>query len=347
MKLEGARTPVDIPDGLSCPILVNPNHNDWTYAKVRLDAATAAALEEQLSNVADPFARSMFLVAMFDAAMAGDMPIADYVDHAMRLAETETDTRVVQQISASVDSAVDLMRRLQPETNDALVRLTPILEEQSLRWANTAATEDLKRIWFNTFLETVSSPMGLRTTRALLEGETSIQGIEMSSDIRWALLAILSRHGTTDINDLLQAESVRDTSDYGVKSLLLARAAKPVAADKAAFLDEIRQPKQITGLAQQRYVMAGLFPSNQTGLQLELLDQVLSGLTELSGNSDVYFMSSYAGSLLTPMCRLESTALMLATLDEFADTLDSTALLFLREAQQADSECLALRGKRQ
>ena len=90
--------------------------------------------------------------------------------------------------------------------------------------------------------------------------------------------------------------------------------------------------------------MAGLFPPNQTALQLELLSQVLDALPELSETSDPYFMQSYASVLLTPMCVSESGSLMQKALDEHADRLNSTALRFLREAHQADHECLALRS---
>jgi hypothetical protein len=93
--------------------------------------------------------------------------------------------------------------------------------------------------------------------------------------------------------------------------------------------------------------MAGLFPANQTALQLESLDQVLEALPELSKTADPYFLSSYTSVLLTPMCRPESVAQLQSALDDSmngrADRLNSTALRFLREAHQADRECLALR----
>jgi hypothetical protein len=44
------------------------------------------------------------------------------------------------------------------------------------------------------------------------------------------------------------------------------------------------------------------------------------------------------------MCFEESVAKMQNALDKYAENLSSTALRFLREAHQADSECLALRS---
>jgi hypothetical protein len=143
---------------------------------------------------------------------------------------------------------------------------------------------------------------------------------------------------------LLAAERATDDSDFGVKNALTADAARPDHAQKVHWLAELQSHETLTGLARQRAVMAGLFPSSQTSLQFTMLDEILASLPMLSHAVDPYFMSSYVQLLLQPMCLPESVAMMQKTLDENAVRLDSTALRFLREAQQADAECLALRS---
>jgi aminopeptidase N len=189
----------------------------------------------------------------------------------------------------------------------------------------------------------VSSEGGLETVKDLLDGSARVPGIEISADLRWKLLTILSAADAGGVDEMLALERSSDTSDFGVKSALTAAAARPDPANKAAWLAELQNPKTVTGLARQRAVMAGLFPASQTALQLESLTQVLEALPELSKTADPYFLSSYTSVLLTPMCRPESVAQLRSALDEQADRLNSTALLFLREARQADRECLALR----
>jgi aminopeptidase N len=342
-ELSGASTVVQGTEDRPCPALVNPNHNDWTYAKVALNDRDAEILTQSLEGLPEPLARSMFLGALFDRAMAGDMPVADYVDHAMRLAESETNIRVQQQLSGSLIAAVDAMQRLRPETNAALARQIPLLEELSLGQAGSSATDDLKRIWFNTWLGVVSSEEGLETVKDLLDGSARVPGIEMSADLRWQLLTILSAAGASGVEEMLALERSSDTSDFGAKSALTAAAARPDPVNKKEWLAELQNPETVTGLARQRAVMAGLFRANQTALHLESLDQVLEALPELSKTADPYFLSSYTSVLLTPMCRRESVAQLQSALDEQADRLNSTALRFLREAHQADRECLALR----
>jgi aminopeptidase N len=283
----------------------------------------------------------MFLDALYNRAMAGDSSIANYVDRALRLAGTEKNERVIEQALASVVSAVDRLRRLRPESDDALQELIPRIERESLRQAEFAETPDVKRTWFSTYLDVASSAAGLGTARALLDGKTEVAGIDISPDVRWTLLTILSRYGAEGTDDLLQAESERDPSDAGAKRLLTARAAKPDAVTKAQMLEDVQDPQSTYGLAQKRAIMSGLFPANQTNLQLELLDDVLAALPSLSATGDPYFLSSYVQRLLQPVCRPESSAKMMAALQDPAIRQNSTTFRFLREALQADTECFS------
>jgi aminopeptidase N len=286
----------------------------------------------------------MFLAALLDRAMQGATPLAGYLESALRLSATEPNIRVQQQISSSIVTTTDLMQRLRPETDEALAAWLPVLEEQSLRLAAADTAADLKRSWFNAFLGVTATQQGLLAVRELLDGTRDIPGLPITADLRWALLIKLAAHGTPDIDALIAAERASDDSDFGVKSALTASAARPDGAQKNAWLAELQSPEALGGLARQRAVMAGLFPANQTQLQFELLDEVLQSLPALSHTVDPYFMSSYVRSLLQPTCLPASVARMQDTLDQQIARLDSTAVRFLREAHQADAECLELRS---
>jgi aminopeptidase N len=343
--VDGARTPVSFPDGQRCPDIVNPNHNDWTFAQIELSDSDVALLTDRLGDIEDPFSRSIFLAALYDRAMVGIMPLAAYLDLALSLGQREENRRVVQQIASTMVGVTDLLTRLRPETDAALSRLLPAIEETSLRRAQTAASPDMKHLWFNAFLRTVSSDTGLVTARALLDGDSRLAGIDISPEIRWRLLHVLSSEGAEDAAARLDAERARDPSDFAKKQWLSAQVAVPGTAVKIAALEELQAPDSAAGLAEQRAVMAALFPAGQTDLQLPLLDDILTAMPELSRARSPYFLSSYADMLLTPMCRPESVARMQAALAELGDKLDATTLRFLREAEQADRECLTLRSR--
>ncbi|MDH5622161.1 MAG: aminopeptidase N, partial [Gammaproteobacteria bacterium] len=343
LTITGARTPVDFAAGTACPLLVNPNYNDWTYAKIAISDDDVAVLGEHLGHIEDPLSRSMFIAALFDRAMDGGMPLAAYIDQALALAESEKNARVLQQITSSLATAVDMLQRLRPETDTVLPGVLKRIEGFSLMSAEFAETQDQKSLWLNTFLSVASSKAGIGTARALLDGKAEIAGVEISPELRWRLLIILSRHNADDVEALLQAEIDNDPSDYGQRQLLGARAAAPDLANKIFWVNELQSPDVLTSLARQRAVMNQLFPATQTDLQLEVLPQLLSSLPRMSREADPYFLTSYTG-LFTPMCRPESSALMQATLDDFGEQLNPTALRFLREAHQRDVECQPLRA---
>lgn len=343
VTVSGARTVVDIPGNLHCPALVTPNHGDFAYAEIALSPDAADAVARFVAVVPDPLDRSMLLDALYRRAMAGDAPIAEYVERAMALAFEEKDPRVIEQSLGTVISAIDMLGRLSPESDDAFTRLVPWIEVESLRRAEFVELPDLKQTWFNTYLGVAASPAGLGTAKALLDGEAEVDGIEISADVRWKLLTVLSRNGAEGIDDLLAAERERDPSDAGTKRWLTARASMPDVTVKTAMLDDVQDRQSTSGLAEKRAVIAGLFPAVQAGLQFEMLDDVLAALPGLSEAGDPYFLSSYVGTLLRPMCRKESSAKMRAALENPAILQNTTTVRFLREALQADSECLPLR----
>jgi aminopeptidase N len=218
------------------------------------------------------------------------------------------------------------------------------IEELTLRRSHLAETQDLKSLWFNTFLDVVASEAGLGTARALLDGEAEIDGIEISPEIRWRLLIILSRHNADGIAGLLAAEIEQDASDFAQRRLLSAEAAAPNLANKEQWVDELQNPQLLTSLAKQRAVIEELFPATQTDLQLKVLEKLLSSLPQMSREADAYFLMSYTEVLFTPMCRQESNALLQTALDDFSGQLNPTALRFVREAHQMDVECQSLRA---
>jgi aminopeptidase N len=285
----------------------------------------------------------MFLAALFERAQAGNMALRDYADLALALAHREENLRVLEQITASLAETLALMQRLRPETGAALADLLPRVEQAALDRARAADSGDAAYFWLDLYLKVAASPRGLATARDLLDGKAEIPGIDLSPEIRWRLLFRLSAGGA-DVAHLLAAERARDPSDFGARGLLSARAAAPSGPVKADWLAQLQDPSSALSLSRQRAVMAGLFPASQTGLQLTLLDDILGPLPALSRSRDSYFIQSYAETLLAPMCHPESVAAMQAAVTRLGDRPDPTALRFLREALQADGECLALRG---
>jgi hypothetical protein len=201
----------------------------------------------------------------------------------------------------------------------------------------------ISNLEYDAMIDIAASEAGLGTARALLDGEAEIDGIEISPEVRWRLLIILSRHNADGIAGLLAAEIEQDASDFAQRRLLSAQAAAPSLANKEKWVAELQNPQLLTSLAKQRAVINELFPPTQTDLQLKVLEKLLSSLPQMSREADAYFLMSYTEVLFTPMCRQESNALLQTALEEFSGQLNPTALRFIREAHQLDVECGSLR----
>jgi len=245
-------------------------------------------------------------------------------------------------LTRSITDAIDLLYRLRPQSDEALAGILPAVEADSWELLTTETDPDRASLWFDLMLSSGSSPAAQEHLRSLLQKKVSLPAVQLSEDLRWRILIRLSALGVPDLGQLLNAERERDPSDQGQKFAIAAGAAQPEASVKKHWLDQLIEPGPDFGLARQRYAILGLFPANQTGLQAQQLDFILGSLPGLSGR-DPYFLSSYVSGLLAPVCTAESVAAMAAALD--GGGLNSTADLFLREARQADAECLRLREK--
>ncbi len=342
VSLDGNATVVDAARSQACPALVFPNHADWTFARVALDDAAVAVVRDRLDDVEDPLSRSMFVQSLFDMTRKGDFALEEYATLASAAAEGEDNLRVLAQLTRSIENVVHTLERLTPDSAEALQRVRTSVMKLSWDRAQEETDPDKVRLWFDLYVVAAHGEANLSRLRGLLRGNVSIPALAMSQDLRWKIVLALSAKGDPDAARRIADEKQRDGSDLGQKMALAADAAQPDPDVKRRWIDELLDDGSRLGLARQRFVMESLFPANQTELQRAALRRILAALPELSRTRDPYFLSSFVSKLLLPMGHDESVAAMSETLEN-SGTLDSTTLRFLREAHQADEECLALR----
>jgi aminopeptidase N len=333
-------TMVDEAVGAPCPVFVFPNHDDWGFASVLLDKAAVSAIKGRTQQLQDPLARSMLINALYDMTRSARMPIQDYVLLAVDEMQVEGNFRVLAQLSRSVTSSIRRLYRLRPESELALTELLSVLEDKVWQIVNTETDPDRSILWFNLLLESSASSVAQDRLQTLLNETVTLPTGPLSPELRWRVIVTLSGHGASGTDQLISSEAERDPSDQGQKYAIAADAAKPDVAAKNRWLTELQDTDSAYGLAKKRAALSSLFPANQTELQAGQLQNILQSLPLLSGQ-DPYFMSSYVGGLLRPICTNQSVTAMNAALR--TPGMNSTTELFLREAHQADSECLELR----
>ena len=342
VEIDGAETRIDAAVGKPCPDMVHPNHGDWGYARVVLDARTLATLRERLSEIGDPLMRSMFWQALWGMALNTRLALDEYLDLVLANLPRETDLRTMRQVQGSLAGALGLLERLTPEGDTMLATYAPRAEDMMWRQLLGAATADEAReLWFDAFVGVARSEGALGRLAGLLDVAPP-PGIEIDQDRRWAIIQRLNGRGFAGADAYLEREAAADLSDAGRQMTIAARAGRPELAVKRRWLADFLDTGSPQPLSRQRSAMRALFPSHQTALHGALLDDIVAALPALSQGRDSYFLSSYGRTLLYGVCRGESVASLARALDGRA-RLHPTLLRVLREAHQRDARCLALR----
>ncbi|MGI5215616.1 aminopeptidase N [Plantactinospora sp. CA-290183] len=241
---DGGRTVVGELAGERAARLLLPNDGDLTFAKVRLDPGSAAAVPAMLPGLVDPLARAVLWSEALDAVTDGDRPVAELLALVEAALPAEPEVILVADVLSMVCSLVD--RYL-----DATARPSAL--------ARLATTCDR--------LLSVAEPGGSRqlaAARALvattvqearlvgwLSGTGVPAGLAVDADLRWAVLGrlvVLGAAGEAEI----AAEEAADRSATGAERAAACRAALPDAAAK----ERAWQVVTMDGTASNRLVEA-------------------------------------------------------------------------------------------
>ncbi|SBT46050.1 aminopeptidase N [Micromonospora auratinigra] len=204
--------------------LLLPNAGDLTFAKIRLDPASAAAVPMLLPGLGDPLARALLWGEALDAATDGERPVADVVGLIAAALPAETEVIIAEDVLALSRNLVD--RYLEPLAREAAL----------LRIAGACATL-LAGAPAGGSLQLAAARGLLRATTdtgllaGWLAGEGVPEGLAVDADLRWELLhrlVVLGAAGEPEI----AAEAAADRSATGAERAAECRAALPDADAK-------------------------------------------------------------------------------------------------------------------
>ena len=345
VTLNGANTTITTAIGLPCPKLVYPNHYDWDYARVLLDKRTLTALKTDINSFKDPLTRSMFWASLRDLTFEGELAITEFIDLALNNIDYEQNARVIKQVLDALGTSVYFLNRWGEASQS--VRDTYLPRIENLLWTKIEAAimgSDLQKLWFDHFVMLASTTSAKTRLQALLKDELLISGMVLDQDRRWRVIVRLNSMNMASAEALSASELKKDPSDLGKKMAIAAEAARPELTIKNKWLAIFHDPASSESFAKQRFAMNALFPSHQTKLQTQVLDDILEALTELSKDRDAYYLSSYTSAMLRGLCDKESVTKMASVLQAEED-LHPTVVKFLREAHQSTQQCIELAGK--
>ncbi|MBG0568757.1 aminopeptidase N [Actinoplanes aureus] len=235
------------------------NDGDLTYAKIRLDADSAAAVPMLLPLIDDSLARAVIWAATLDAVVDGERPVAELVTLVLAALPMETEVVLVEDVLRATRGLVD--RYATPETRPAALELVAQAADRLLAASPPGESRQLAAA-----RGLIGATIDVARLRGWLAGEDVPRGLAVDADLRWLIVYRLSVLGAAD-HDTIDAELDSDRSASGEQWAARCRAALPdPAAKETAWAAVVGDASLSNRLAE--LTAAGFWQPEQ----LELLD---------------------------------------------------------------------------
>ncbi|HEY4268024.1 MAG TPA: aminopeptidase N, partial [Galbitalea sp.] len=234
LDIAGERTSVDELVDVTKPALVLLNDDDLAYAKIRLDDDSHAVALEHLSDIENPLARALVWGAVWDAVRDAETSASDYIALVLGNIASESESTTIRVTLSQLLSAARMY--VAPERRAATIeRIGDGL------WALAQAAEpasDAQFQFVKFFANIASTPAHVAAITALRERSSSLDGLEIDTDLDWELLEGLVLNGAAGKAEI-DAALAKDNTANGQLSAARAAATIPTAEGKRAAFDSI------------------------------------------------------------------------------------------------------------
>ena len=229
--------------GRPAPALLLLNDGDLTYAKIRFDPASLAALPRLLPRLS-PLNRGMVWCQLLLAVQDGVFPAAAHLDLVTRMIEVETELSIV--IEVLEQARHDLADRfLDPALRPAAMARIADACRRRLAWIEPAS-ESYSELGVSLFRPLVEFSTDVAELRGWLDGAVLPAGLALDPDLAWRIryrLAVLGKL----TEDEIAAGFAADASSHGEQFAARCGAARPDPAAKRAAWDAIMTDTALTG----------------------------------------------------------------------------------------------------
>jgi len=235
VRIDGERTELPELVGKPAPEFLLLNDGDLTYAKIRFDERSLAALPRMLPRLS-PINRGMVWAQLLQAIGDAAFPPAEHLGLVADMVSTETELSIIHEVleQARYDVAD---RYLQPAERPQW--LATIADKLRSRIAETPADDERLLTLFRYLIEFSGDVAELR---GLLAGTGVPSGVELDNDTSWRIryrLAVLGEISEEEIESAYQAEPNAQAEQLAIK----ARAGRPdPEAKRDAWESIMRDP---------------------------------------------------------------------------------------------------------
>ncbi|MDG4756518.1 aminopeptidase N [Micromonospora sp. WMMD710] len=236
--VDGGRTVLGGLTGEPAARLLVLNDGDLTFAKVRLDPASADAVPLVLPALGDSLTRAVLWGEVLDAVTDGERPVTGLVDLIVAALPAETEVIIAEDVLSLSRSLVD--RYLDPLTRSAALARIAGACRRLLDGAPAGESLQLAaaRGW-------IAATTDADLLVGWLAGRDVPAGLKVDAELRWAVLrrlVVLGAAGEAEI----AAEAAADVSSTGAERAARCRAALPDPAAKQAAWDIIVRDTELS-----------------------------------------------------------------------------------------------------
>jgi len=234
IDVDGVTT--DVPElvGLARPDLILVNDEDLAYAKVRLDDASLAVAIDNLAAISDPLARSIVWGSVWDATRDGETPARDYVRLVLNNIATETESTTIRTTLTQLATVA----RVYVDPSTRAQTIETVGDELWALAQGAEAGSDAQFQFVKFFANLASTPAHAAALRSLLDGDITLDGLEVDTDLAWELLEGLVLNGAAGQPEI-DAALAKDNTANGAQAAARARATVPHFEGKLAAFSSV------------------------------------------------------------------------------------------------------------
>jgi aminopeptidase N len=240
--IEGARTEVAALAGIAVPDLLLLNDDDLTWAKVRLDARSLAAIRGGgLAGIEEALPRALIWASLWDMVRDAELSAGGYLSFVLDSIGAERDIALIEDALKRARTAIDSYGR--PEEREA--RLAALAERTRDLLAATDQGSDLQVTYARAHVRSAAGASDAARIAGWLAGTAVPAGLAVDHELRWLIVRRLAVLGAID-EDAIAVELERDPTSNGTEWAAGARASLPSADAKARTWEAIMDPNGLS-----------------------------------------------------------------------------------------------------
>jgi aminopeptidase N len=345
VEVEKAVTQVPQAVGKACPTAVFPNYNDEGYFKVALDEKSLRTLTAHVGTIQEEFLRELVWSTLWQMVRDGHYSFFNYGDLILHALTTENDETIAEELIANAfggkEDSTSVLSYYYDASQENSGRFNQYLRtaQELFKRKLVTAQPDMKKLWFDALIAASENKEGLHFLREVLDKKSSLLGLYIDQDMRWAMIRQLAAHEGKKTEARITAEYKRDPSMEGKLELIVSHAAFPDLEKKQEIVNEFKKSQSIYSFSEFTAAFWNLFPVNQrkyrNDYSKQFFDDLVVIIKDKSGEEQDLFTA------LAPRgCDINSAASIESFLASHKD-FDPGARRDLAEAADMNRKCHA------